>query len=140
MPQPADTIAFGERRMCPDDPNPWNKDNWFYCIQLNNTRSADELLSTEPAAPYGEVMTKVYGGGSNFAFADGHAKYHKMNGSHTYNGASRLWGFKFTGYRESPRWQDNPNNNAPDPYWHAGLSCLDSGWPTTEGDCPIPGE
>lgn len=140
VPQPADTIAFGERKMCPDDPNPWNKDNWFYCIQLNNTRTADELLVSEPAAPYGEVMTKPYGSGSNFAFGDGHAKFRKMNGSHTYNGQNLLWGFRFDGYRESPRWQDNPNNNSPDPYWHKGLSCLDSGWGDTEGDCPIPGE
>ncbi|MCE9558477.1 MAG: prepilin-type N-terminal cleavage/methylation domain-containing protein [Armatimonadetes bacterium] len=141
VPQPSDTIAFGERKMCPTNTtDPWNREDWYYCIQLNNTRTADELLPTEAAAPYGEVMTKVYSGGANWAYADGHAKFAKMNGSHTVNGSGRLWGFRFPGYRQSPRWQDNPSNNNPDAYWHAGLSCLDSGWGSTEGDCPIPGE
>jgi prepilin-type N-terminal cleavage/methylation domain-containing protein len=140
VPEPAITIVLGERRQTTDPAlaNPWTADDWFYGIQINNSRRED-LVPGEPAFPYGEVAVKASDGAS-WAYADGHVKFHKMNGYHTYQGRQYLWGFRFPGYRESPRWQDNQSGNNPDPYWHKGLSCFDSGWNVTEGDCPLPGD
>jgi prepilin-type N-terminal cleavage/methylation domain-containing protein len=140
VPEPSATIAFGERRQTTDPAlaNPWTAEDWFYGIQLDNSRRED-LIANEPAAPYGEVAVKAADGAS-WGFADGHVKFLKMNGYHIYQGQQKLWGFRFPGYRESPRWQDNASGNSPDPYWHKGLSCFDSGWNSTEGDCPLPGD
>ncbi|MBX7135319.1 MAG: prepilin-type N-terminal cleavage/methylation domain-containing protein [Fimbriimonadaceae bacterium] len=140
VPEPAATIAFAERRQTTDPnlANPWSADDWFYGIQINNSRRED-LIPGEPAFPYGEVAVKQTDGAS-WGYADGHVKFQKMNGTHIYQGQPRVWGFRFPGYRESPRWQDNQSGNNPDAYWHKGLSCFDSGWNTTEGDCPLPGD
>ncbi len=64
VPQPADTISLGERRMCPDVgvTDPWNHESWFWCIQINNTRMLE--------APYGEVSYS-FAEGANWAFVDG---------------------------------------------------------------------
>lgn len=138
--RPADTVLFGERRQTTDTNvvDPWTKDDWFYGIQVNNTRRED-LIAGEPAFPYGEVSYKA-ADGANWAFADGHVKFFKMNGYHIYQGTPRLWGTLFPGYRESPRWQDNQSGTSPDPYWHKGLSCFDSGWDINEGECPLPAD
>lgn len=135
--EPASTVALGERRQTTDPSlgsNAWTRDDWFYGIQINNSRS-DSLIRGEPAYPWGEISYKVAGTAA-WAFADGHVKSIRMNGYHTYNGQPQLWGTTFPGYEEKPQWQDNGN----DPYWHKGLACFDSGWNISDGECKLPGD
>ncbi len=137
--QPADTVTMGARRQTTDPTlaDPWNKEEWYYGIELDNSRGDnDSLVVGEPAYNLGEIAYKVSGDGASWGFADGHCKFLKMNGYHTYQGRTLLWGTKFPGYRESPRWQDNGS----DPYWHKGLACFDAGWTAAEGDCGFPGD
>lgn len=125
VPAPASTIAMGERRMCPDAnvANPWTHDSWFWCIEINHTRALEQ--------PYGEVSYS-FTDGANWSYADGHAKWAKKNGVRQSDGA--LVGTRFPGYAEKAAWWVG----SPDPYWDTGLSCFDSGWAATDGDCPLP--
>ena len=135
--EPSATISFAERRQTTDPAlgvNAWTRDDWYYGIQVNNSR-ADKLIPGEPAFAFGEVSYKV-ADTATWAFVDGHVKTIRMNGYHIFQGQPRLWGTTFPGYEEKPRWQDGGG----DQYWNKGLACFDSGWNMTEGDCKLPGD
>lgn len=141
VPEPASTVAFGEKRQrtSPTVTDPWNALDWVYGIEMNNSRADDMLVKGEPAETgnNGEVSYKPAGGGAVWAFADSHVKFLRMNGSHTYQGKQLLWATKFPGYAEKGPWWAG---GTPDAYWDRGLACFDSGWSSTDGDCPLPGE
>jgi prepilin-type N-terminal cleavage/methylation domain-containing protein len=131
VPSPSETVAFGEKRQRtpPNVANPWHAEEWFYGIELNNSRR-DDLPDGDPSAPYGEVGITV--NGSNWAFVEGHTKFVPMNGRRLTDGY--LVGTRFRGYAEkAAQWVGSP-----DPYWDTGLSCFDSGWHRDDGDCPLP--
>lgn len=134
VPAPASTISFGEKRQrtSPSIANAWNQDEWFYGIELNNTRR-DDLPGTDPSSCCGEVNYS-FTQGAVWAYVDGHVGYKRMNGTRQTDGF--LVGTIFPGYAmKAAQWV-----GAPDPYWDTGLSCFDSGWAASDGDCPLPQE
>jgi prepilin-type N-terminal cleavage/methylation domain-containing protein/prepilin-type processing-associated H-X9-DG protein len=123
VPSPAMTISLGERRQCPGDGNPWAKDDWFWCIEMNNTRALE--------IDGGEISYS-YNNGANWAFIDGHVRHYRRNGNRLSDGASV--GTRFPGYAEKAAWWVGSTH----PQYDAGLSCFDSGWNASDGDCPFP--
>ncbi len=132
IPSPGATISFAEKRQKTDPSitDAWSKDEWFYGIELNNSRR-DDLPSSDPSSCCGEVAYS-FSNGANWAFVDGHAKFQPMNGKRLTDG--KLIGTIFPGYAEkAAQWVGSP-----DPYWDTGMSCFDSGWAASDGDCPLP--
>lgn len=127
VPQPADTITFGERRQCPDSAaaDPWNSESWFWCVEMNHTRQLQE--------EYGEISYS-YNDGAIWGYSDGHVNFKRKNANRQSDG--KLIGTKFPGYEEKAAWWVG----SPDPYWDTGLSCFDSGWGQNDGDCKLPGQ
>ena len=135
VPAPAGTVSFGEKRQRTNPAlgaNAWTNEEWFYGIELNNSRR-DDLPGDDPSSCCGEVAYS-FSEGANWAFVDGHVKWVAMTGRRLTDG--KKIGTRFPGYAEkAAQWV-----GAPDPYWDTGLSCFDSGWAATDGDCPLPQE
>lgn len=132
IPAPADTVSLAEKRQktAPSVNNPWFADEWFWGIEVNNTRR-DDLPSSDPSSCCGEINYAATEG-AVFAFVDGHVKFYRMSGARTTDG--KMVGVKLPGYAEKAAWWVG----SPDPYWDRGLSCMDSGWNVADGDCPFP--
>lgn len=125
--QPADTIALGERRMCPRSyvKDPWIRTDWLNCAEISNTRALEEQ--------YGEISYS-HTAGANWGFVDSHAKYYRKGGKRRTD--NKLVGTLFPGYEQKGYSEASGN----DPYWDTGISCLDSGWEVGKPDCALPGE
>lgn len=132
VPEVANTVAIAEKRQktSPSLNDPWNRDEWFYGIEVNNTRR-DDLPNGDPSAPYGEINYAATEG-AQFGFVDGHVKFFRLSGKRTTDG--KLVGARLPGYAEKAAWWVG----SPDPFWDRGLSCMDSGWAAADGDCPFP--
>lgn len=132
-PDVARTVTFVEKRQALNTlPNPWSSRDWWVGTVAYNTRR-DDLPSTDPRAPFGEISNK-YTNGSVYAYADSHVRTIQLNGRDS-NGV--LHGTKLEGYEEKAAWWVGTPAGS---IWDQGLSCLDSGWTTSEGDCKLPGE
>lgn len=130
-PEISRTVMFGEKRQ------PINKSrtdvNWIDGVQINNTR-VDDLLSSDPRAPYGEVA-RPYAGGAVWVYADSHAKWLKAAGVAN---DGKIHGTLLDGYVEkAASWVGSP-----DPFWDIGVSCLDAPWNPADGatTCKLPGQ
>ncbi len=136
FPEPANTASLLPKpgRPDPSDPQSWYKENWFYGIEVNNTRTNDKATLGSPMDCCGEIQTKEFGG-ANITFVDGHAKFHRMSGNRRSDG--KQIGIKLPGYAEKGAWWVG---GAGDAYWDTGISCFDSGWNVNDGDCPVPGQ
>lgn len=131
VPDPSNTIAMGLKQQ-PANPDPtiWNKTEWQEGMAIYVTRRSN-MPASDPRAPYGEIMSP-YANGSVWGFADGHAKYQKVNG---FASDGMAHGYVFPGYKEGAYGYLN------DLYWDKGIVCTD--WPWRAGDvgwCTIPGE
>lgn len=131
VPDPAGTIAMGLK---PQPANPdttiWTKTEWQEGMAIYVTRRSN-MPSSDPRAPYGEVMS-VYGNGTIWGYADGHAKFMRVNGKAS-DGMDH--GYLIPGYKEGAYGYLN------DQYWDKGVVCTDWPWATGEtGWCTIPGE
>ncbi len=133
IPLPSETIAIGEKRQSlTSEADPWNGKDWYLGAQINNTRR-DDLAKTDPRAPYGEIANK-YNNGSIWGYVDTHARWIQLNGR---DGNGNLHGTLLKGYEQKAAQWVGGNG---DPFWDRGISCLDSGWIATDGDCKLPGE
>lgn len=131
VPDPVKTIAFGLKpQPVNSDQDLWYKDGWQDGHGIYTTRKSN-MDASDPRAPYGEILS-VYGEGSVWAYADGHAKFQRVNG---FAGDGTPHGYIFEGYKEGAFGALN------DPYWDQGVVCMDWPWATTDvGVCTIPGE
>lgn len=133
VPELSNTIAFGEKRMpAYTDMTIWTKVQWMDGVAINNTRR-DDMPKNDPRAQYGEIANK-YSGGAIWGYADGHARWIKVNGN---AGDGMLHGTLLPGYKEAAILNGSATAF---PFWDKGLSCLDSGWIAADGDCPLPGQ
>lgn len=135
VPQPSDTIAFLERRMCPSSTNPWTGNQWFWCSDAYNLRRSDagKFFGNPTSWDPGQINNS-YSEGSNYGMADSSARYVKMNGRRKSD--NQLIGTIFPGYEEKADWWVG----SPDAYWDTGSSCTASGRAATDGHCKLPGE
>lgn len=130
-PEIASTVMFGLKpQPAFTDPTIYNKIEWqdghgIYCTRKSNMPASD------PRAPYGEILS-VYGEGTIWTYADGHAKSMKVNGR---AGDGTAHGYMLPGYKEGAYGSMN------DAYWDKGIVCLDWPWATNDtGNCTLPGE
>jgi prepilin-type N-terminal cleavage/methylation domain-containing protein/prepilin-type processing-associated H-X9-DG protein len=137
-PEPSATLAFGLKPQPRNtNPNLWTLAQWQDGHGIYMTRKLewdDFTLGGNYAtrAANGEIMSKPYGGGAVWGFADGHAKFVKING---FAGDGKPHGYMFKGYREGAFGSVN------NPFFDRGIVCTDFPW--RGGDpiqCPIPGE
>jgi prepilin-type N-terminal cleavage/methylation domain-containing protein len=131
VPDPAGTIAMGLKPQ-PANPDPtiWTKTEWQEGMAIYVTRRSN-MPSSDPRAPYGEILS-VYAGGTVWGYADGHAKYLKVNG---FAGDGTAHGYIIPGYKEGAYGYLN------DLYWDKGIVCTDWPWNAADtGWCTIPGE
>lgn len=134
IPEPSATVSLGERRQCSDPAVPtnqvWAHDSWFWCSTFETTRAT---TAQYPFGVQGEIANTI-NEGAVWAFADGHARFVRMNGNRRSDGA-RV-GTIFPGYREAGAWWVGGQ----DPFWDTGFSCMDASWNQNDRPCPLPGE
>jgi len=136
---PSGTLAFGLKpQPRSTDPALFTKVEWERGHGIYMTRKLewdDFSLGGNYAtrASNGEIMSKVYGGGSVWGFSDTSVKFKKING---FSGDGKQHGYMFEGYREGAF---GAVNNA---FFDKGIVCTDYPWSTTDSNirCPIPGE
>ncbi|MBX3096668.1 MAG: prepilin-type N-terminal cleavage/methylation domain-containing protein [Fimbriimonadaceae bacterium] len=132
-PEVARTVTLVEKRQALNtDADPWTSRDWWVGTVAYNTRR-DDLPTSDPRSAYGEIANK-YTMGSVYAYADGHVKSIRMNGR---SSDGVLHGTKLDGYEEKAAWWVGTPAGS---IWDQGISCLDSGWVTADGDCRFPGE
>lgn len=129
VPQPADSVAFGERRQCTTAADAWTGQSWFWCSDFYNTRRSDM-----PSGQGEGQIAYSYTDGSNFAFVDTHAKWFARSGKRLTDGYSI--GTVFPGYEQKADWWVG----SPSAYWDSGMSCTAAGRLASEGNCKLPGE
>ncbi|MCW5937545.1 MAG: prepilin-type N-terminal cleavage/methylation domain-containing protein [Fimbriimonadaceae bacterium] len=134
IPLPGGTITVAEQRQDIFQSNdPWKDDKWYTGGDIENTRRSDWKNTKDPRAPYGNI-DNAYSEGSVWAFADGHVRYQKVNGTAS-DGVFQ--GTVFEGYEQKAGAWVTGNG---DPFWDRGIVCLDSLLKTSDATCKLPGE
>lgn len=134
VPVPAETIAFGLKpQPLNNDPTIWNKIQWQEGHGIYTTRRSN-MPASDARAQYGEILS-VYSEGTVWGYADGHAKYMRVNG---YAGDGAAHGYIIPGYKEGAFGYLNST------FWDKGVVCMDFPWsPWTASSpprCTLPEE
>jgi len=131
VPNPSGTVALGLK---PQPANPdatiFNKIQWQEGHGIYTTRRSN-MPASDVRAQYGEILS-VYSGGTVWGYADGSARYMKVNG---FARDGMAHGYVIPGYKEGAFGSVN------DTFWDKGVICMD--WPWRQGDvgvCTLPGE
>jgi prepilin-type N-terminal cleavage/methylation domain-containing protein len=132
IPEPAATVAIGERRLVIDagapqqhQNDPWPTEDWALpSAEINMTRGLGW-------AQFGEISYSLKEG-AVWGFVDGHVKWKKANGRRATDNV--LVGTLFDGYATGAVYGGR------DRFWDTGISCMRARWYVGEPVCPVPGE
>lgn len=140
FPQPSETVALGERRMCNSSTqaDPWAAGQWFWCSDFYNTRKLG--INYNGNRTLGQISYS-YGDRAVFARVDTSVRTYPIAGRRS---DGTTVGAVFPGYQEKADFWVGATS---DPFWDKGMSCTGSarnvedtrGTPVG-GRCTVPGE